>query len=188
MKRTEAEGNIANRYTEGDPGLGIPATVVDAEEMNNIQEELCNAVEQAGIVLDGANEDQLKEALVKFFLLNGLTQQSKTIANNSVDQLIANTIIESDDYRQKIFEYQIERTTDTNNEVESGKIVLRFFNGSWDIDWTKDFDTSADVTFGIVETDLGGGNIQVQVKYTSDDLTGTTYVGNIYFNNGRALA
>jgi len=63
MQRTVAPGNDNNLYTEGDPGLSIPATVVGALEMNNIQEELCNFIESVGITLDSGDLTQLEQAI-----------------------------------------------------------------------------------------------------------------------------
>lgn len=50
-------------YTEGDPSLGVPATVVTADALNAVQEELASAIEGRGITLDKGNNAQLLEAL-----------------------------------------------------------------------------------------------------------------------------
>ena len=65
LKRTDADGHDSNRYTEGNPSLGVPATVVGAEEMNNIQEEIATTVEGAGLTVDqtGSSEGQLLQAI-----------------------------------------------------------------------------------------------------------------------------
>lgn len=62
MKRTTAPGNVNNLYTEGNPPA-TPATVVGAAEMNALQEEVANAVEGAGIVLDENDDTQLLQAI-----------------------------------------------------------------------------------------------------------------------------
>lgn len=67
MERTTASGNVSNRFVDGDPSLGIMGTVVDADWLNSVQEELANAIEGMGGVLDPLNEHQLKDALLAKF-------------------------------------------------------------------------------------------------------------------------
>lgn len=51
-------------FTEGDPGSGTPATVVTADFMNDVQEELCAIVEQiGGLTLTIGDRDQIVTAL-----------------------------------------------------------------------------------------------------------------------------
>lgn len=50
-----------NKFTEGDPAAGTRATVVSAEWLNAIQEELANAVEGEGAALDKENSAQLRQ-------------------------------------------------------------------------------------------------------------------------------
>lgn len=53
-----------SKFTEGDPGVPTPATVVTDDWLNDtVQEEICQAVERAGIVLDKASNDQLADAI-----------------------------------------------------------------------------------------------------------------------------
>lgn len=52
-----------NRFTEGSPTGGVPATTVAADWLNDLQENVCRVIEAAGIVLDKGNHDQLKQAI-----------------------------------------------------------------------------------------------------------------------------
>lgn len=52
-------------YTEGDPGLGIPRTVVTKDQANEWTEGLCRLVEKAGITLTKNDFDQLGQAVSK---------------------------------------------------------------------------------------------------------------------------
>lgn len=66
MKRTDAPGStIDNKFTGGNPGMGIPPTLLDASFMNVLQEEMCYVIEEAGLTLDqtGADTTQLYQAL-----------------------------------------------------------------------------------------------------------------------------
>lgn len=50
-------------FTGGDPAGGIPATQPGYEWFNRVQEELVNAIEGAGLVLDAADDTQLIDAI-----------------------------------------------------------------------------------------------------------------------------
>lgn len=56
-----------NQFTEGDPSLGTPATVVSAAWLNAVQEELVKVITTAGIALDKAKTDQLLTGLQALF-------------------------------------------------------------------------------------------------------------------------
>ena len=62
MHRIDAEGNVGNLFSDGDPALGIPGTKVDAEILNAIQEELCNLLGALGVTLIKGTNDQLATA------------------------------------------------------------------------------------------------------------------------------
>ena len=57
-----ANGTGKAGYTEGEPGVTAP-TPVRADALNNIQEELCLAVEDGGLTLDKTVKRQLSQAL-----------------------------------------------------------------------------------------------------------------------------
>lgn len=90
----EAVGpNPDSFFTEGDPGLAVPATVVTADWLNAVQEEICNVIEEAGDTLDKADRTQLKAA-IETMIAAALTAQSPlplkflsglTLSNNSGD-------------------------------------------------------------------------------------------------------
>lgn len=52
-------------FTKGNPGLAIPATVVDDDWLNAAQEELCNVILGAGIALSKTVRTQLRDAISK---------------------------------------------------------------------------------------------------------------------------
>ena len=65
MHRTDAPGNDAGLFTEGDP-YGTPATggaIVSADWLNDVQENLAEVVEGAGLTLEKGNYGQLLEAV-----------------------------------------------------------------------------------------------------------------------------
>jgi hypothetical protein len=64
MKRTTAPGAVAGLHVDRIPGVQ-PGTRGIAEDRNNLQEELCNFIEGAGLTLDGGDQAQLFKAFVK---------------------------------------------------------------------------------------------------------------------------
>lgn len=69
-------------FTKGDPNSGIPATVVNADWANAVQEELCYVIEQSGATLSKTDRTQLLTA-IKTFIQGGLSAYtaSTTAAN-----------------------------------------------------------------------------------------------------------
>lgn len=64
MHRIDApSATVDELFTEGSPAGGIPATSVTADWLNDLQEEVCNVVEAAGINLQKGNRTQLLTAL-----------------------------------------------------------------------------------------------------------------------------
>ncbi|WP_222424592.1 hypothetical protein [Yersinia massiliensis] len=60
-----------NGFTRGNPQTGVPATALDDDYFDAIQEEIAGVVESTGVVLDKSNRTQLLTALKKLFLRTG---------------------------------------------------------------------------------------------------------------------
>ncbi len=60
---THATATVDNRFTEGSPTAGTPATVVTADWLNGIQEELVSVIAAAGIALNAGSTVQLLAAI-----------------------------------------------------------------------------------------------------------------------------
>lgn len=52
-----------NGYTDGDPTTGVKATALNAAIFDSLQEEICNAIEKSGMVLDPNDNTQLYKVL-----------------------------------------------------------------------------------------------------------------------------
>lgn len=64
MHRIDGPGaTIDKHFTEGDPISGTPATTVTGDWLNAVQDEIANAVEEAGLTLNKANNTQLADAI-----------------------------------------------------------------------------------------------------------------------------
>jgi len=71
-KINTAGATAENEFTEGNPGSGVPATVVGAAWMNSVQRELVACVEAAGLELDEDDDGQLLEALQTLGLVRSM--------------------------------------------------------------------------------------------------------------------
>lgn len=64
MHRIDGAGaTVDKQFTDGDPVGGIPATVVTDDWLNDLQENVCKVVEDAGATLTKGNYSQLKDAI-----------------------------------------------------------------------------------------------------------------------------
>jgi hypothetical protein len=63
MHRIDADAHVGNLFSEGNPGIGQPGTEVDADWLNAVQEELCNALTDAGVTLVKGDNTQLAALL-----------------------------------------------------------------------------------------------------------------------------
>ena len=68
-------------FTKGDPNTAQLATIVDDDWLNGIQEELCNVIENSGIVLDKSDRTQLLQAIQT--LVNGTPYAVSSSAANT---------------------------------------------------------------------------------------------------------
>ena len=58
-------GQGKNGFTNGDPATGRRATDLNSDMWDAVQEEICTAIESAGLTLDKTKHDQLYQAIVK---------------------------------------------------------------------------------------------------------------------------
>lgn len=66
MHRVDTNGNVANHFDEGDPGVPRLPTQIDAAILNAFQEELANAIEGMGVTLVKGTNNQLATIIADF--------------------------------------------------------------------------------------------------------------------------
>jgi len=64
MYRIDSAGSIAGQFTDGNPQAGQEATVLPADWLNSVQEEIAGVIEFAGIALSKPTRTQLRQAIV----------------------------------------------------------------------------------------------------------------------------
>jgi hypothetical protein len=183
MFRIDSPGaTVGNLFTEGNPSTGVPATEVSADWLNDtVQEELVGVVLDAGLTLNKGDNTQLLQAL-KILLARGGDQLKQAVTNNAGPIDITGLVFDKTTVKSASFQFDIERRTDTQDKQEMGLARVLYDNEgtAWRIDWQSSFDAA-----GVILTiDAASG----QVKYTSDDLTGAGYAGNIRITDQVKLA
>lgn len=63
MHRIDSSGSVAGQFTAGNPATGQRATLLDADHMNAIQEEILAVIEAAGIAPVKGTNNQLLTAI-----------------------------------------------------------------------------------------------------------------------------
>lgn len=76
-------GQGKNGFTNGDPATGRRATDLNSDMWDAVQEEICNAIEKSGAVLNKGQHDQLYQAIVK--LITDRVPDALLRSNNLAD-------------------------------------------------------------------------------------------------------
>lgn len=181
MHRIDGSGaTIDNHFTEGNPALAIPATVVTDDIMNDIQDNICAVIEDQGIALVKGDVNQLLVA-IKSIIGFGGSPLSVVLANNQGTPAdITGLLFDKVSIKAAQFDYEIYRRTDTQNEMEAGTgfVSYRTDTSTWEISFQSQFDDS-----GVTLSITSGG----QVQYVSTNLTGTSYAGKMRIINIRKM-
>lgn len=181
MHRIDGTGaTIDNHFTEGNPALSIPATVVTDDIMNDIQDNICVVIENAGIALVKGDVNQLYNAILILAGFGGNTLSMLLANNQGAPADITGLVFDKVTIKSVQFDYEIYRQTDSNNEMEAGTGFLsyRTATSAWEISQDTKFDES-----GVTLSVTSGG----QVQYVSTNLVGTSYAGKMRVMNIRKL-
>lgn len=93
MHRIDTDGNVGNLFTDGDPAIPQAATIVNDSWLNDVQEELCNAITDAGIGLVKGTQTQLRDAIrsvARALKLGNWTTKSPGVGTNAIRALGSN--------------------------------------------------------------------------------------------------
>lgn len=64
MHRVDTSGSVSGRFQDGNPAVGQQATQLGSAWCNDVQENLCKVIEEAGFTLEKGNADQLLAAII----------------------------------------------------------------------------------------------------------------------------
>ena len=174
MHRIDAPGFApGNLFTEGNPALGIVATEVSDDWLNDVQEEIVTVIEGQGITLVKGVQDQLQLAILDMIGQGGTNIKLDPLLNNTADQDIVGLLFDKATIKSAIVFFDVHRSTDSSNVQETGMLVVT--HDTKDDIWRSSKPISA---LDDSETDF---NVTVagQVRATTLDLTGASYLGQV---------
>ena len=64
MHRIDSDGSVNNRFSEGNPSLGVEGTKVTADWLNDVQEAIAYVIESSGLELEKGNPALLANAIL----------------------------------------------------------------------------------------------------------------------------
>ncbi|MDA5499821.1 phage tail protein, partial [Yersinia aleksiciae] len=76
-----------NGFTRGNPQTGVPATALDDDYFDSVQEELAGIVEAAGFILDKSNRAQVLEAIQQLITLGIPALKDASLIQKGIVQL-----------------------------------------------------------------------------------------------------
>lgn len=170
---TEAVGSIVGYFTEGNPQTATPATVVSADWLNTVQEELIGVVVAAGLTPDKDDRTQVLQAL------NAIIQNSEAInpfvlANNQIVAAdVTGLVFDKTKFTSAeiIFEVYRKDGAQENMAIQKLVAVWKPVANTWILLGPNEFGDDMGVTWSI--TAVG------QVKYQSTNYGGGSYVGTL---------
>jgi len=178
MHKIDAPGaTVDNLFTEGNPSLGIPATEVSDDWLNDVQGEIVNVIEGQSIALVKGDDTQLNTAILNMIGAGGTGFKLDPLANNTASQDITGLIFDKTLFTGAVLFYEVHRRTDSSNEQESGLALCKYDpeDDVWRITKLVSGFDDAGVTFDIQSTG--------QVRASTDDLAGSSYDGQIRFTS-----
>jgi len=119
MHRIDAPGATgSNLFTEGNPALGIPATEVSDDWLNDVQEEIVTVIEDQGISLVKGQQDQLLTAILGLIGQGGKNIKLDPLQNNTANQTVTDLVFDKSVTKAAFILVDVHRQTDTENEQE----------------------------------------------------------------------
>lgn len=71
MHRVDTDGNEDGLFQDGTPQIGQQGTILSDDWFNDVQENICTVIEDAGIELEKGDHDQLKLAIAAMIAAGG---------------------------------------------------------------------------------------------------------------------
>lgn len=183
MHRIDSDGaTLDNKFTEGNAGLSIPATIVSAAIMNAFQEEIVKIVLDSGQALKTSATDtfdQLEEALFRLHKFGGrFAPIVFAPANNQATNadVTGFPVVDQALYKAVEFFFTCHRKTDSEYVKETGRLYATWDDDalSWDVSILTVHDQCG-LTFVM---NLVTGT-EYKLQYTSENLAGTSYVASL---------
>lgn len=180
MKRVDAPGHDDGKFTEGNPALGIPATVLSASMMNNIMEELISIVDDAGTDLDENDYTQVLDAVKTLIGRGGSEYQQDLLDAQDPPADITSLVFDKTKVKSVKILVDVFRRNDTQSANEMFELWC-VYDPEGDT-WALYYDAHGDDS-GVIFNITAAG----QVKYKSTAYAGTNYTGKLRITNVRQV-
>lgn len=95
MHKIDTNTAVDGSFVDKNASLGVDGTVVDADWLNSVQDEICNVIEEAGETLSKQDNSQMASAIG---ILTKRECAKTVIASSSVRQSVSATIFRISDY------------------------------------------------------------------------------------------
>lgn len=184
MHKIDSSGaTVDNKFTEGNPALGVPATVVSAAICNAWQEEIVNVIVSLGMTLLTSTTDtftQLLDAISRLIVRGGRISpviQSILNGQSSPADVTNFPVWLSTEVVALKFFFNSFRRTDSGSENQSGEVYLSWNSedSTWDV--TKaGFHDDSEINFAVAVT---GNPNEFKLRYTTDSMAGANYAGSL---------
>lgn len=178
MHKIDAPGaTITNTFTEGNPTLGVPATEVSDDWLNDVQGELVTVIEGEGITLVKGDITQLQSAILSMIGGGGTNIKLDPLLNNTADQVITGLIFDKANFKGGLFYFDVHRETDSSNVQESGIVAVNHDpkDDTWRLSLLNSGLDDSGIDFNITSTG--------QVRITTDSLAGANYDAQLRINS-----
>lgn len=191
MKRVAAEGATPDNYfTDGNPQTAVPATVLNSDYMNILQEEIAAVIESAGMELDQLklfqdpatphDVTQLLKA-IKIHASGEYAQQVFTLLNNqSVFQNVTGLNLDKAKYKSAKYAVDIHLKTDTEERSAMGELTIITLPGA---NTCKAFlNLDGDDMEVVIDVSNTG-----QVQYKTPNISGSNFTGKLRYSPIRMM-
>lgn len=169
-----AVGVTVGYFTKGDPQNAILPTVVSDDWLNMVQEEILNVILGAGLTPSKTTYTQLRDAIS-----TGVTDTTTelVLANNVANTALTGMTWDGVSVRAVELEYALYRKTDAPTEVAAMgrlRLIYKPVANTWDLIELGEGGDDCGITWDILQT-----STSVQLRYTSTNLAGANYVGEV---------
>jgi hypothetical protein len=171
----------AGQFTDGNAGTGIPATVVDAKWLNQIQNEIANFITSRGIALSAASSTQLTEAILS--VVQGYSSAPFAIGNNTtVAANVTGLILDKTKHKSVIITCDVYRKTATleYSTIMILKCVYFPVLNQWKLLPVNE-ESSGELSGAEFFLDSATG----QISYKTSNMLGGTYEGFLRYKLSR---
>lgn len=188
MFRIDSSGNDNGKFTEGDP-LAVPPrmpTVISADWLNSVQEEIASVIENAGVVLSKSDNSQLLFALVRLFFntsvkavdTGDLLEQITLNSIYAVSEGVTNSPFVSAGGWILAFKLGADNILLLAYSIDSPGVWIRQkISGSWQSAWFDIFGSTSPALNTVMRRDASGRS-QVALPSVPSDIVNLEFLNN----------